>query len=125
MAVWSFFKVIPGMGESGLTNFYQLSRKSNPVFRIELLVLNWENVGLLPESGAGSSFLSFSTVVEAEGDLDMSLEGNISSKVLLTEGSVLWDRSHPPTVEDTLLMGGAGLGEMEIDAGVALTATGG
>lgn len=106
------------------TAIYQLSRKSNPVFRIELLVLNWENVGLLPASCAGSSGFSFSALVETEGDLDRRLEENISSKVLLTEGSVLWDRSHPATVEETLT-GGAGLEEMEMDAGVALTATGG
>lgn len=43
--------------------------------------------------------------------------------MLLTDGRVLCDRSHPPTVEDTLT-GGTGFGEMEMDAGVALTATG-
>lgn len=125
VAVWSFFKAMPRMMGVGLgwTCIYQLSRKSNPVFRIELLVLNWENVGL-PTSCAGSSCFSFSVLVETDGDLDRRLEENISSKVLLTEGSVLWDRSHPATVEETLT-GGAGFEEMEMDAGVALTATGG
>lgn len=105
-----------------LAFLYQLSRKSNPVFRMELLVLNWENVGLVPGLAEASS--SFSALLEMEDDLDKRLEENTSSRLLLTDGSVLWDRSHPATVEDTLT-GGAGFGEMEMDAGVALTATGG
>lgn len=72
--------------------------------------------------GASSSF-SFSTLVGTAEGLDIMLEENISSMVLPTEGRVLWDRSHPATVEDTLT-GGAGLGVMEMDAGVALTAVG-
>lgn len=114
-----------GSGDWFNACFYQLSRKSNPVFRIELLVLNWANVGLPPTSCAGSSCLSFSALAETEGDFERRLEENMSSRVLLTEGSVLWDRSHPATVEETLT-GGAGLEEMEMEeAGVALTATGG
>lgn len=65
---------------------YQLSRKSNPVFRMLLLVLNWEKVGL---AAGPSSTLSFSALVALCVGLDNMLEENISSTVLLTEGSVL------------------------------------
>lgn len=52
--------------------------------------------------------------------LDKMLAENISSRALLTDGRVLWERSQPaPTVG--LLTGGAGFGAMEMDAGVALT----
>lgn len=71
--------------------------------------------------GKPSSSFSFSALVELLEGLDIKLEENISSKVLLTDGSVLWDRSQPATVEDALT-GGTGFGEMEMDAGVALTA---
>lgn len=40
---------------------YQLSKKSNPVFRIELLVLNCEKVGL--EAGEASAFSTSLTVL--------------------------------------------------------------
>lgn len=71
--------------------------------------------------GEPSSSFSFSALVELLEGLDIKLEENISSKVLLTDGSVLWDRSQPATVEDALTAG-TGFGEMEMDAGVALTA---
>lgn len=81
-------------------------------------LLTWEKVGLAAEP---SSTFSLSALVALLVGLDNMLEENISSRVLLTEGSVLCDRSQPATVEDELL-GGTGFGEMEMDAGVALTA---
>lgn len=77
------------------------------------MLLTWEKVGLVPTWCEPSSSFSFS--------LDMRLEENTSSRVLLTDGRVLWDLSHPPTDEETPT---GGAGEMEMDAGVALTATG-
>lgn len=65
--------------------FYQLSRKSNPVFRMLLLVLNWAKVGLPDKS---SSF-SFSIVLGVLEGLDIMLEENTSSTVLPADGSVL------------------------------------
>lgn len=50
--------------------------------------------------------------------LDIRLEGNISSRLLPANGRVLWDLSQPPV---EVLLGGAGLGAMEMEAGVALT----
>lgn len=46
---------------------------------------------------------------------------NISSRALPTDGRVLWERSQPAPAAGSLA-GGAGLGEMEMDALVALTA---
>lgn len=178
MAVWSVFRVMMRMIHSERqwlvsAVVYQLSRKSNPVFRMLLLVLNWgegtrgqevgrdgdsvrdiqtgyvilyalsafylcclasfnggaitiltwENVGLASTLDEASSSFSFSTLVDRLEGLDIMLEENTSSRVLLTDGRVLWDLSHPATVDDTLT-GGAGFVEMEMDAGVALTAGG-
>lgn len=75
--------------------------------------------------GDPSSPFSLSTALGTLEGLGIMLEENISSKVLLTDGSVLCDRSQPAT-DEAAATGGAGFGEMEMDAGVALTAgTGG
>lgn len=73
--------------------------------------------------GDPSSPFSLSTLVGMLEGLDLMLEENISSEVLLTDGRVLCDRSQPAT-DEAALTGGAGFGEMEMDAGVALTTTG-
>lgn len=65
---------------------YQLSKKSNPVFRMLLLVLNWAKVGLV---GEASSAFSFSPLVAILEDFGIKLEENTSSRVLLTDGRVL------------------------------------
>lgn len=65
---------------------------------------------------------SFSTVAAGLEGFDLKLEENISSRVLLTEGRVLWDLSQPPTDDDDTLTGVTGAGAMEMDAGVALMA---
>lgn len=80
-------------------------------------------MGLTSKGGETSSALSFSAAPPGFEGFDIRLDENISSRVLLTDGRVLWDLSQPPT-EDEAAMGGAGVGAMEMDAGVALTATG-
>lgn len=65
---------------------YQLSKKSNPVFRMLLLVLYWAKVELV---GEPSSPFSLSTLVGWLEGLDMGLEENTSFRVLLTDGRVL------------------------------------
>lgn len=90
----------------------------NKVNQCKVNLLTWEKVGLAAEP---SSTFSFSAPVALLAGLDNKLEENISSTALPTEGSVLCDRSQAATLDDELL-GGAGLGAMEMEAGVALTA---
>lgn len=78
--------------------------------------LTWENVGLI--SKLVEALSSFSTEAGSPDGLDIMLEENISSRLLPTNGRVLWDLSQPPV---EVLVGGAGLGAMEMEAGVALT----
>lgn len=56
---------------------------------VSISELTWENVGLASKLAEASASFSFSTLVDRLEGLDIILEENTSSTVLLTDGRVL------------------------------------
>lgn len=74
MAVWSFFTEMMRMMTERLSAVvYQLSKKSNPVFRMLLLVLNWGADGRGGQMG-GQTLILCSRLLFSESLLDLFIK---------------------------------------------------